>query len=497
MKHRGPDVPAGCLSKNGFQLGHCRLKILDLDDRSNQPFWSRNKRYVMIYNGEVYNYRELANKYNIQTNTSSDTEVLLELYVVLGEGVLQEIEGMFSFVIFDTISNTFFVARDHLGVKPLYYSQTKDGWIFSSEIAPILNLLDSVKIDSIGLRQYKKLRTFFNGRTLYSEIKMFPAGHFMVNGHLKSYWQLSYEPSLPPSDEEILNLLKTSVQDRCLSDVPVGCYLSGGIDSTLIASLANKPDTWTVGFADNNEFEFARLAADKIGSTHNEILITREEFLETAKLMIKIRREPLSVPNEILLYHMTRMAKKKNTVILSGEGADELFFGYDRIFRWASSHDWDLQEFSSLYAYGSHHDLEIIEDVVAPFLKHEKTINIVAAFFQVAHLHGLLRRLDNSTMLCSVEARVPFVDCLTLVERMAGVPFEYRMKNGIVKEPLKRIFSSFLPNKIVQRQKVGFPVPLGSINFVNVQGKTGVDRWLNFNLQELGIFDAIEDEELT
>jgi asparagine synthase (glutamine-hydrolysing) len=267
--------------------------------------------------------------------------------------------------------------------------------------------------------------------------------------------------------------------------VPIGSYLSGGIDSTIVAGLASKPHTWTVGFADNNEFEWARLASAKFNSIHSEVLMDREEFVSLAKKMIKQRKEPLSVPNEVLLYKMTQRVKEYNTVVLSGEGADELFFGYDRIFRWAANNRWSLKDFDKLYSYGSNDDLEIVEDAVSPFMCLGQTIDIVAAFFQTAHLHGLLRRLDNATMLSSVEARVPFVD-YRLVERMAGVSFNYRMANGAVKAPLKRIFCNLVPKEILEREKVGFPVrvellPLGD----DVSGKTSMDKWLKFNLKEL------------
>jgi len=172
--------------------------------------------------------------------------------------------------------------------------------------------------------------------------------------------------------------------------------------------------------------------------------------------------------------------------VLSGEGADELFFGYDRIFRWAATAPrWDLEAFARLYAYGSNDDLEIVDDAIAPFAHLERPIDIVAHFFQVAHLHGLLRRLDNSTMLCSVEARVPFVDHHPLVERMAGVPFDYRMQSGDVKAALKRVFADVVPQPIRDRAKVGFPVPLERI-FGSVSGQTLMDQWLHFNLGLLG-----------
>lgn len=483
--HRGPDAEPGYLSHNGVKLGHTRLKILDLDNRSNQPFISSDRKYAIIFNGEIYNYRELAGDHGIHQRTSGDTEVLVELYSLLGPKMLDKLNGMFAMVILDLRSGSVFTARDRLGIKPLYYSVSGDKLTIASEIAPVIELAGRTEFDDIGLRQYRKLRAFFNGRTAYSGINMFPAGHYMLDGKVQRYWSLPEGGQPPPEDDELYGLIKSAVDYRCLSDVPVGSYLSGGLDSTIIAGLASKPHTWTVGFGGNNEFEWARLAHNRFKSTHSEIMIGREEFVSLAKSMIKKRREPLSVPNEVLLYKMTLAVKKENTVILSGEGADELFFGYDRIFRWAAANEWDLEEFNKLYSYGSNDDLGIIEDAIAPFLRYGKAIDITAAFFQIAHLHGLLRRLDNSTMICSVEGRVPFVDH-RVVERMAGVVFDYRMENGVVKSPLKRIFAGLVPREIIDRRKIGFPVPLDSIPFGVHAGRTGMDRWLEFNLSELG-----------
>ncbi|MGR3303193.1 MAG: asparagine synthase (glutamine-hydrolyzing) [Candidatus Scalindua sp.] len=486
MRHRGPDAGPGIISYKHFKFGHNRLKILDLEDRSNQPFWSHNKRYVMIYNGEVYNYRELQREYKISHVTTSDTEIILELYALKGPQMLKLLNGMFALIILDTKTDDLFIARDRLGIKPLYYSKTGEELTVASEISPVLDLTDKTKFDEIGLRQYRKLRAFFNGRTAYTEIEMFPAGHYMLNGRVSQYWHLPDEEKEPPCDEELRELIVSSVSYRCISDVPVGSYLSGGIDSTIIASLASKPNTWTVGFADNNEFYWADLAAKHLKSIHSEVLINKEEFVELAKEMIAKRKEPLSVPNEVLLYKMTREVKNENTVILSGEGADELFYGYDRIFIWAANHTWDIEEFSNLYSYGTNDDVEIVEEALSPFIHQKKAIDIVSAFFQTAHLHGLLRRLDNSTMQCSVEARVPFVDH-RLVERMAGVPFNYRMEEGSIKAPLKRIFKSLVPHEIINRAKIGFPVPLDSIPFKSVSAETAMDNWLEFNLSELGV----------
>ena len=415
--------------------------------------------------------------------TKSDTEVLLELYILLGPKMLQELNGMFSLVIYNNQTSEIFVARDRLGIKPLYFTQKHNFITLSSEISPIIQLYNFSEIDDIGIRQYKKLRAFFNGRTYLKNIQMFPAGHVMEKNKLQKYWSLPIGEKDYPKDDDLIDLLKSSVEYRCISDVEVGSYLSGGIDSTLIASLAKKVHSWTVGFNSLNEFEWGKLGAEFIGTSHHEILFEEENFLNSAKLMIKKRKEPLSVPNEVLLYEMTKQVKTKNTVVLSGEGADELFFGYDRIFAWAQQNKWDLDSFDNYYSYGSHKDNEIIEDVLAPFMNYGECIDIVAAFFQVAHLHGLLRRLDNATMLCSVEARVPFVDH-RLVEKMAGVPFNYRFQNGISKFPLKKLFKNYLPKKIINREKIGFPVPISKIfnNKINP-----MDQWLEFNMHTLNI----------
>ncbi len=482
MHHRGPDA-GSIVCLDHVKLGHRRLKIVDLDARANQPFVSSNGRYRIIFNGEIYNFQELAARHNIDCKTSCDTEVLIELYVKLGPDALKEFYGMFSFVIHDMLTGDIFAARDRLGVKPLYVHENGSFVSFSSEIKPLKQLHDLTAIDPFALRQYVKARSFFNGRTMYKDISLFPAGHYYFNGKLTRYWDLPerdvYDKSV--SDEEIMDTLKSAVDLRCIADVPVGSYLSGGVDSTLIAALSSRPHTWTVGFEDNNEFDWAELAAEKFSFNHHAITIADQEFRDIAKMLILHRGEPLSVPNEVLIYKMTKVAKEFNTVILSGEGADELFFGYDRIFRWAAENPWDIEKFDQLYSYGKHADREILEDILSPVMHRKTALDRTAAFFQIHHLHGLLRRLDNSTMMCSVEARTPFVDH-RLVELMYGTPASYRLENGVAKAPLKRLCRNILPDAIIDRPKVGFPVPTDRL-FAG-EG-SGMDKWLRFNLETL------------
>lgn len=492
MAHRGPDAWA-MVNESGALLGHRRLCVVDLGERSNQPFYSADGRHVIVYNGEIYNFRELAQKHGLKCRTASDTEVLLLLFEKLGRACLDELNGMFAFVIFDLIDGGVFAARDRLGIKPLYVDRRGEHLAFASELAPLLALNGEADWDEEGLRQYMKLRTCFREKTIYRGIEQLPAGCYLENGEMGQYWSLPEGAQEAPDDEELEWLIRDAVRLRCQADVPIGSYLSGGLDSTIIAGLSTAEEVWSVGFEEMNEFAFSELAAKHFGLRHHGCVIGSEEFEKTAEWMIKKRREPLSVPNEVMIYSMTQQVKSLNTVVLSGEGADELFFGYDRIFRWAKqSEAFSLREFDEHYSYGSHRDDEILDSVLRPHLLAGKdTLDVVGRFFQVDHLQGLLRRLDNSTMLCSVEARVPFVDH-RLIERMAGVAAEYRMAGGVVKAPLKRIFSDLVPRQILERKKVGFPVPLTTIPYYDAQGKGSVmDQWLKFNLRILSGCDGL------
>jgi len=257
MEHRGPDSDGYKLIDN-IQMGHKRLSIIDINDRSNQPFSFKN--FHMIYNGEVYNYKELIIDHRLEVKTSSDTEVVMLMYIKYGIHCLKYFNGMFSFVIYNDITKDTFIARDRLGIKPLYYKNEGTKWIFSSEIAPIINLKNA-EFCGFGIRQYKKLRMTVGGHTIYKNIYYFPPGHYWLNGKIYRYWDLEIEDREPPSDEELEWLIKDSIRLRRRSDVPVGSYLSGGLDSTILTYLLKPDHTWTVGFNEMNEFDWGRIAA--------------------------------------------------------------------------------------------------------------------------------------------------------------------------------------------------------------------------------------------
>lgn len=486
LTHRGPDGCHSVVLEDVF-IGHTRLAVIDLSERSDQPFVGSDGKSIIIYNGEVYNFDELKKKYGLKTKTESDTEVVVELYIKLGADFLKELNGMFSIVIYNRESKDIFVARDRLGIKPLYIYQSNKSIAYSSEINPLLNLTDSQKPDMIGIRQYLKLRTFFRNHTLYEDIKSFPAGCYSFNGKIEKYWDIENCNS-KFCNEELKYLIDSAIDYRKVSDVPMGSYLSGGLDSSIIASVSKNKDCWTIGFDAENEFIYSDLVANHSGLYLNKIKIDNSEFLVKAKELVSKNRVPLSVPNEVLLYKMTQEVRKKNTVVLSGEGADELFHGYDRIFNWASQSQFNLIGFEKHYAYGSHKDDEILNYVIEPLSDVKDNFRKISLFFQKYHLHGLLQRLDMTTMRCSVEARVPFVDH-RLVEYMAGATLSFTAKNNIIKSPLKEIYHEILPCEVVNRRKVGFPVPL---NKVFSGSEDAYDKWLSFNMEELFNDDWLE-----
>ena len=493
MQHRGPDYRSTVQNWTGAQIGHCRLSIIGLTPASHQPYVSQSGRHIIAFNGEIYNFRQLAKKHAVELRTGSDTELLVELFEKLGPPMIHELLGMFAFVIINKDTNEFFVARDRLGVKPLYVLEAEGRIVFSSEIAPLLSLKKNRTLDEFALRQYRALRGFVNGRTPYVGIEMFPSGVYQIGRKRTRYWTLSPGDSKPPGDEEVEDLLRSAIRVRTLADVKVGAFLSGGVDSAYISRIAEVGNTWSVGTPEDNEFEEALETSKIIGTSHTNLMVSHGEFLDVAREMIQLRGEPLAVPNEVLLYLLSKVAAPTNKVLLSGEGADELFLGYNRIFAWAAQAGaFNVEGFASYYGYERvNGDIELFEDAIGPFMHFGSAFRIVRAFFQTSHLQGLLRRLDNSTMLAGVEGRAPFTDH-RLVELMFSNRYDSQSDGNNYKAQLRRIASRVLPPEIAYRNKVGFPV-----NFSKILGslRPGEKReqkshsysgWFDFNLEILG-----------
>lgn len=539
--HRGPD-DWGVEVNNGVTLGHRRLSIIDLASHASQPMYCANNEIVGVFNGEIYNFKELRSdliEKGYRFTTSGDTEVLLNAFHCYREKVLDKLIGMFAFVIHDLINNEIFAARDRLGIKPLFYSEMEDGICFSSEVKSIVSLdkRSDFSLDLQSVSAYLSYRYPLIDRTFIEGIKQLEPGHYisLKSGVMSKveYWDCSEFVKEQSQDKgevyyiaRLRELFASSVKYRMISDVPVGAYLSGGVDSSAVVAQMSKEtsstiSTFTIGFDEEgfNEFEYSREVAKQYGTDHQEIIISSQDYFETMMKLIDIKDAPLGVPNEVPLYLMSKELKKKVTVVLSGEGADEIFGGYGRLFRSADDYqklksgrdklsetflnkypetvclDSELEHFLHLYRYTSKRNKEeLFTDRVNKMnLDHLLDEYFRKAFekvsgapyatkmmyaFEKLHLPGLLQRVDITTMGASVEARVPFVDH-RLVEFAFTIPEKYKLKwleepekfaslcgdeisesYDVPKYILKKTFEGDLSDNILYRKKMGFPVPL-------------------------------------
>lgn len=552
MWHRGPDDGGLYYSqKENIALGHRRLAIIDLSAAGHQPLFSNDQRYVIVFNGEIYNYLELKEKlknfYDFKTKT--DTEVLLAAYIKWGTECFKHIQGMFAFAVWDKAKRELVVARDRLGIKPLYYHSAGKNFMFGSEIKAILPFLKNTrKLNHQGFLDYLSYRDAIGPNTLYQDVFSLLPGHYLVlkrggRPKLVKYWDLPIvknkkDPDLRTVLREAEQIIKDTVRAHMMSDVPVGAYLSGGLDSSLLVALMSnisrqRINTFSIGFPEEgyNEFKYARVVSRLYNTNHQEITLNGKQYLDLIPEVIKYKDAPLSIPNEIAVHVLSKKLKESITVVLSGEGADELFGGYGRIFR--SGYDFermlllrdqdylssrsrnilinnlnkkygdftnltDLDHFLCQYDYfGSDNKKAILNpDLFAdgddrifnksyfkalfkklsPLSTSEKYIYI----FQKFHLLAPLRRLDANTMSKSVEARVPFVDH-KLVEYVSALSLKYKLawlsskdkkagsllnsdqisdKHDLTKFLFRAIAKKYFPKEIVNRKKVGFPVPL-------------------------------------
>jgi asparagine synthase (glutamine-hydrolysing) len=549
QRHRGPD-DWGVWREGKLNLGHRRLSIVDLSDSASQPMVVAGGNIVGVFNGEIYNYRELRRELEqagYSFRTKGDTEVLLNGYHWLGEEIFSRLVGMFAVAIYDKRDGSVLLARDRLGIKPLYVTEIGRDFCFSSEVKSILALSDRPReIDHSAVVSYLSFRYPVRGGTFFKGIDQLDPGSFMKierggRRTTKRYWALSDFVAGREEDKgeeyyisALRDLVRSSVEYRMIADVPVGAYLSGGVDSSVVVSemaqLTNSPvKTFSIGFSesDYNEFSYARLVADRYQTDHKEITLSASQYFDRLNELIRFKDAPLAVPNEVPLYLMSLELKRDITVVLSGEGADEIFGGYGRIFRsaddyskwqsWnadptttspelagklrrkygAASFSGEVDHFLHLYRYtneelrrsllGDAVDLETEDRLLA---EHFQSVfdevpdapyaTKMMHTFERLHLPGLLQRLDTTTMAASVEGRVPFVDH-RLVEFAASVPLHHKLRwkqdNGreltrdllgdevseahdIPKYILKKSFEGALPDEVLYRRKMGFPVPL-------------------------------------
>lgn len=516
IEHRGPDfggVYEIVAHKGG--IGHRRLSIIDLNARSNQPMVSEKSGCVLAFNGEIYNYKSLRKKINYNFKTESDTEVLLAGLQEEGIAFVNKCNGMFAFVFWDNKKKELILCRDRLGIKPLFYYYDEEKVVFSSEIKGILNSgLVEARLNYDALDDYLGYRYVREPYTFFENIYQVEAGTLcrFDSGLKKSsykYWNIPTDFNMKEKyreadiREQFKEKLTEAVKLRLISDVPLGTYLSGGVDSSILSAIVAKEadgqiHTYTIGFKEANEFVYARMVAEKYHTIHHEILTDEADYLKKLEEIIGYKDAPLGIPNEILLAIMSRKLKEEITVVLSGEGADELLGGYGRIFRSPFEYDHHVSK-SSFY------DFFIRKYEYVPRYIRDKYINCkcgirdafdgeiekrfiansneynVFWFFHKYHVKGLLQRVDATTMLTAVEARVPFLDHELIEFSYSDIPYEMKLhwkneKNkmqaellraaeysevlDVPKYILREVAYGYLPSSVIERKKVGFPVPL-------------------------------------
>ena len=524
MNHRGPDE-FGSYSDESAHLGHRRLSIIDLTG-GKQPMCNEDGSLWITYNGEVYNHHEhrstLTNKGHV-IKTHSDTEILLHLYEEMGEEMLHCLNGMFAFAIWDKRNKRLFVARDRLGIKPIYYARIKGAFLFASEIKALLaSGMIQIQPNFDIIREYLVFRYVAGPQTFFKNIYQLMPGQTLTleKGReiIRTYWK-PFSP-LIDKDMPIINIEKTlreliidSVQKRLMSDVPLGTFCSGGVDSSLISALAqrekkNSPlHTFSIGFSDNSydESKYAQIVSGHIGSNHHLLMTGEKEFVDNLEKAIYLHDEPLNHPNSVHIYLISKIAKEFVTVVLTGEGADELFGGYPRYLmfkasdvirkipiinrivpvmfesldgiklkRFAESIKYNDVDRAINNSYFTHRDLVSTlignQNGIGSF--RESTYNdalnngatrdqALLLLDQQTYLTSILIRQDKLSMGASVESRVPFLD-YRIVEFANSLPFDYKIKNINLKYLIKNISLLYLPKNIIYRKKIGFGVPLDS-----------------------------------
>ncbi|OQX09711.1 MAG: asparagine synthase (glutamine-hydrolyzing) [Desulfobulbaceae bacterium A2] len=525
MVHRGPD-DSGMFTGEGVALGHRRLSIIDLSS-GQQPMANEDGSVVIVYNGELYNYLDLRNillgRGHI-FSTHSDTEVIVHAYEEFGPTCLEYFRGMFAFAIWDCRRRRLFAARDRIGEKPFYYAQWDGLFLFASEIKAILaHPAARREVNYEALNLYFGFRYVPGPRTMFAGIEKLQPGHSLVleQGELKlnRYWDICdiRTSEILPEDaqEEFVRRLKDSIRMRLMSEVPLGVFLSGGVDSSavvaLMSEMVSEPvKTFSVGYegdAAENEFEYARMVAARYRTNHHEFRLTADDFLGFLPTLVWHLDEPLADASTIPLFYIARLAREHVTVVLSGEGADELLGGY-YIYK-------KMLFLDSLRSLPGAASLAAAAGIVATALGRRKIAHYAAMMQQPLEeryagvataltdtersaLFGgatpiprttvtgpyyervrgrpaldrmlyvdtkvwlpddLLMKADKMTMATSVELRVPFLDH-ELVEFAASLPVSCKIRRNETKFLLKRAMEKYLPHEVLYRSKKGFPVPI-------------------------------------
>lgn len=496
IRHRGPDSK-GYFTEKNLSLGHRRLSIIDLDKRSDQPM--TYKDLTITFNGEIYNFKKIKEnleKKGLKFDTESDTEVLLKAYYIHGEKMLNLLEGMFTFAIYNKKNDEIFIARDRLGVKPLYYYQKEENFAFSSEIKSLLELKLDTNLDHESINKYFILRHMPKEGTPFKYIKKLKPGHYLKYKNkkleVKKYWEFQVtETNLDfEKNKKILSeLISESINKRLMSDVPLGVFLSGGLDSSAIVSFMHTQgikdiNTFTVNFGEkNSESKYAKIISEEFGTNHKEIDVNKSSIKLLPKVAYHLD-EPLGDNAALSTYLMSKETSKHVKVILSGEGNDELFAGYQKykLFKTKKyiplkkivfnqrlkdflnkEHSKSYSEFTSVFNSKERSNLyKHSQETNFEDFKVDSSLNSILRFDIKNWLpNDLLLKNDKMTMAHSLEGRVPFLDH-KLVEFAFSIPENQKLRFFKDKYIFREVIKKRIPKEIYQRKKQGFTIPLKS-----------------------------------
>ncbi len=529
IAHRGPDSE-GFFEEGRVHLGHRRLSILDTSARGNQPMHDATGRYVLIHNGEIYNFKQVRQALGFAHGTETDTEVILAAYIQWGPACLQRFAGMWAFAIWDRVENSLFIARDRLGIKPIYYHFEDGRLLFASEIRALLqSKLFQPRVDRAGLGSYLVYQTVYGNGTLLEGVQMVPPGHYGIwkdgKWSLTQWWDIWENASLEAGQMDaaairtrIRSLLDQSIARRLVSDVPVGAFLSGGIDSSAVVALmaqssAQPVDTFSVVFEEKeyDESEWSGLIAKKFATRHHPILLKPKDFLDALPAALAAMDHPSADGiNSYVVSQVTRAQGVK--VALSGLGGDELFAGYPvfsqlpaigrsrlmhlplglrnaiagiygsfkkgrdadkktALLRLPSASIDDVYPvFRTVYDWQAAQNLLQLPTTVqhplqALLQNHSVTRKKLPLLSQIGGLEinsytqsVLLRDTDQMSMAHALEVRVPFFDH-DLVEFVMGIPDAIKQPPGYPKQLLVESLGDLLPQDLVHRKKMGFVFP--------------------------------------
>ncbi len=524
IAHRGPDDNR-FYTDDYAALGHRRLSIIDLAS-GHQPMPNEDGSLRIIYNGEIFNHASLRpalEQAGHRYGTHCDTETILHAYEQYGADSVQQFRGMFAYAIWDKNKKTLFCVRDRLGIKPFYYYWDGRRFVFASEIKALLQHPEvSPQFDEAVLPEYLSFGYVSDERTMFRGIRKLMPGHHLTLRvdeaalDIRQYWDVPRPAETDQrSDQEWIaecrRRLEETVRMRLMSDVPLGMFLSGGVDSSAIAALMKRSTsgpvkTFAVGYreAEYSELGYARQVAERIGTEHHEVVIGMDDFFNALPSLVWHEDEPIVWPSSVSLYFVSKLAAEQVKVVLTGEGSDELFAGYARYRFYAMNERWarpygvlpeGLRRFvrnqiattsllsSTLRRKLQHTFLGRATDLRSLYLDNfysafpsetsayenylrywnstpgDRVLQRLLYSDQKTYLVELLMKQDQMSMAASIESRVPFLDH-TFVEFAAGVPDHMKLRNGEGKYIVKKAIEDLVPHDIIYRTKMGFPTPL-------------------------------------